>query len=55
MRLIILKREGLSVQVGKEVRGYYLKMAEQTGTLWENDSPKASCNHGFASYVALLL
>ena len=55
MRLIILKREGLSVQVGKEVRGYYLKMAEQTGTLWENDSPKASCNHGFASYVATLL
>ena len=55
MRLIILKREGLSAQVGKEVRGYYLKMAEQTGTLWENDSPHASCNHGFASYVALLL
>ena len=26
-------------------------MALRTGTLWENDSPKASCNHGFASHA----
>ena len=39
----------------REVRGYYLGMAEKTGTLWEFDSPTASCNHGFASYIALLL
>ena len=24
-------------------------MAERTGTLWENVSEQASCNHGFAS------
>ena len=27
-------------------------MADRTMTLWENDSPCASCNHGFASYAA---
>lgn len=26
-------------------------MAEKTGTLWENISDTAGCNHGFASYV----
>ncbi|MGM0529101.1 MAG: hypothetical protein ACQERS_11890 [Bacteroidota bacterium] len=26
-------------------------MADKTGTLWENISPTASCNHGFASHV----
>ena len=55
MRLIILKREGLDAQVAREVRGYYLKMAESTGTLWEHDRPEASCNHGFAAYLAILL
>ena len=24
-------------------------MAQRTGTLWENDKPTASCNHGFTS------
>lgn len=55
MRLIVLKREGLNAQVAQEIRGYYLKMAETTGTLWEYDRPEASCNHGFASYLAILL
>ena len=55
LRLIVLKREGLNAQVRREVRGYYLKMAETTGTLWEHDRPSASCNHGFAAYVAMLL
>ena len=26
-------------------------MAEKAGTLWENISDTAGCNHGFASYV----
>jgi alpha-L-rhamnosidase len=30
-------------------------MAERTGTLWENTSPHASCNHGFASYIGHVL
>ena len=55
MRLVVLRREGLTDQVRREIRGYYLKMAEATGTLWEYDRPEASCNHGFASFVATLL
>ncbi|MBQ3288120.1 MAG: hypothetical protein IJH50_01755 [Kiritimatiellae bacterium] len=55
LRLILLDRDGRNVQVSREIRGYYLKMAEATGTLWEHDRPEASCNHGFASYLAILL
>ena len=29
-------------------------MAEKTGTLWEHDSPKASCCHCFASAIAVI-
>ena len=55
MRLELLSDAGLHDQVVREIRGYFLKMAERTGTLWEHDSPTASCCHGFASYVAVLL
>lgn len=55
MRLEILSRRGLSAQAVREMRGYYLGMADKTGTLWEHDSPTASCNHGFASYLAVLI
>ena len=34
---------------------YCLYMAERTGTLWENISPTASCDHGFASHVVHML
>jgi alpha-L-rhamnosidase len=30
-------------------------MARATGTLWENMTDFASCNHGFASHVAYWL
>ena len=30
-------------------------MAQRTGTLWENQSPHASCNHGFASHIVHVL
>jgi alpha-L-rhamnosidase len=39
----------------ENIHGSFLKMAELTGTLWENDSPTASCNHGFASHVVYWL
>ena len=55
LRLELLSRAGLGEQVVKEIRGYFDYMATRTGTLWENDTPSASCCHGFASYVAVLL
>ena len=30
-------------------------MAQETGSLWEHDLPTASCNHGFASVIAVIL
>lgn len=55
LRLDLLARYGLKKQLEDEIRGYFLYMADKTGTLWENDSDRASCNHGFASYAAVLL
>ncbi len=34
---------------------YFASMEEKTGTLWEHDSPTASCNHGFTSVASELL
>jgi alpha-L-rhamnosidase len=50
LRLEVLSRYGLCQQVMDEALAYQLYMADRTGTLWENDSPGASCNHGFASH-----
>ena len=55
LRLKLLERAGRGRQILDETKGYFLYMAERTGTLWENDTTRASCNHGFASYAAVLL
>ena len=55
LRLEILFREGLYTQVLEEIKGYFTGMADRTGTLWEHDQEKASCNHGFASHIAYWL
>lgn len=52
LRLELLSRAGLVQQLLDESIGYHLYMAERTGTLWEHDSPGASCNHGFAAHLA---
>ena len=51
LRLELLYRYGLYDKVTENIRGYFEMMADRTGTLWENDTPCASCNHGFASHV----
>lgn len=55
LRLDILLRYGYTKKVLENVEGYFYYMAERTGTLWENVSENASCNHGFASHVAYWL
>ncbi len=55
MRMMILMEMGEYMQVLKDIRDYFGFMAEKTGSLWEYDTPRASCCHGFASYVALWL
>lgn len=55
LRLELLSRHGLYAQLLEEIEGYFLYMAERTGTLWENITDYASCSHGFASYAASLI
>lgn len=55
LRLELLSRAGLHKQILQESTGYFKKMADLTGTLWEHDDTYASCCHGFASYINVLL
>ncbi len=51
LRLELLYRYGEHEKLVNNIRGFFTKMAELTGTLWENEQTTASCNHGFASHV----
>ncbi|MCG6186929.1 alpha-L-rhamnosidase-related protein [Maribellus maritimus] len=55
LRMDILSRYDLQVQLLSEVEDYFYEMAKQTGTLWEHMKSSASCNHGFASYLGHVL
>ncbi len=51
LRMEVLSQNGFRKQIINEIKEYFDYMAKLTGTLWENDSTGASCNHGFASHV----
>ena len=51
MRLDLLLQAGMYDKLYEEIRGYFVYMANRTGTLWEHISNRASMNHGFASHV----
>ena len=55
LRLELLSRAGLLLELEENIRGYFDYMARRTDTLWENDSVVASCDHGFASHVLIWL
>lgn len=55
LRMELLSREGRSKQILEENQSYYIPMVRQTGTLWENMTSTASCNHGFAAHMARVL
>ena len=55
MRLELLIRHGEFTAARRELLGSYLPMAKETGTLWELFQKTVSCNHGFTSYVAVLI
>lgn len=52
LRMEMLAEYGLVQQMLDESVEQYLYMANMTGTLWENLTPHASCNHGFAAHIA---
>ncbi len=51
LRLDILTQYGYRREVLENIEGFFLDMAERTGTLWEKMNERSSCNHGFASHV----
>ena len=55
LRLECLSRAGLVREILDETKEYFDYMAMRTGTLWEHDKTTASCNHGFASHVAVTM
>ena len=55
MRLDYLLAQHEYNTVIEEIKTYYLPMAKTTGTLWENLTSIASCDHGFPSYIANIL
>jgi alpha-L-rhamnosidase len=55
LRLFWLCNIGEYDRVISESVDYFYEMAKTTGTLWEHNKPHASCNHGFASVIAVIL
>ncbi len=55
MRLELLIDNGEHEAARRELMKSYLPMAKSTGTLWELFQKTVSCNHGFTSYVAVLI
>jgi alpha-L-rhamnosidase len=55
MRFQLLIENGEFEAARREVMKSYLPMARTTGTLWELFQKNVSCNHGFTSYVAVLI
>ncbi len=55
LRLELLYRYGEYGRLLREIRAFFLPMAQTTGTLWEHMHPGASCCHGFASHAAYWL
>ncbi len=51
LRMEVLSSNGFRKQIISEIKDYFDYMAKRTGTLWEADTTRSSCNHGFASHV----
>jgi alpha-L-rhamnosidase len=55
MRFELLLANGELAAARRELMQSYVPMARSTGTLWELFEKNVSCNHGFTSYVAVLI
>ena len=55
LRIELLSRYHEQAQIVEECVPYWMIMAAITGTLWEHNDTRASCNHGFASHAAHVL
>ena len=55
LRFMYLLNNGKFDRLLNEITEFYGPMAKQTGTLWEQDTPIASLNHGLSSVAAVLI
>lgn len=55
LRLELLIAHGETAAAQRELMASFAPMARRTGTLWEHLDDSASCNHGFTSYIAVLI
>jgi alpha-L-rhamnosidase len=55
LRLELLIAHGEPAAAHRELMRNFAPMARRTGTLWEHLDVSASCNHGFTSYIAVLI
>ena len=55
LRYLWLDSLGEQERILDECADYFYKMANITGTIWEHDTPEASCNHGFSSVIAKII
>ncbi|MDB6167880.1 MAG: hypothetical protein JWM88_744 [Verrucomicrobia bacterium] len=55
MRFELLIANGEMAAARREVLRNYVPMARTTGTLWELFEKNVSCNHGFTSYIAVMI
>ncbi len=55
VRLLALLKHGRRDTLERDVIGFFGKMNEKTGTLWEALRTNASLDHGFASFVVLVI
>jgi len=55
MRFQLLIENGEYAAARREVLKSYVPMVKLTGTLWELFEKNVSCNHGFTSYIAVLI
>jgi alpha-L-rhamnosidase len=55
LRLELLIAHDEPAAAHRELMRNFLPMARRTGTLWEHLDVSASCNHGFTSYIAVLI
>ncbi len=55
IRTELMLRWEMYPELVEYIKHFFLPMAKATGTLWENRTPGASCNHGFASYIAIAI
>ena len=55
IRSELMLKWGMYPELTEYIKHFFLPMAEKTGTLWEHKHNAASCDHGFASYIAVVI